>query len=146
MSSLRTSALLAPVIALNGWTLAMEIWMFATRIPALQRLKAASDSTTTMEQIHAKVPAPVRWKADNYNNLMQQPTQFYAVALVLAIARAGRDEAADVKLAWAYVALRILHSLVHCTTNIVPRRFTLFAASSAVLAVMTARAAQLLWT
>jgi len=145
MSPLKTSGLLAPVIALNGWTFAMEIWMFSTRIPVLQRLQATSDNASTIEQLNAKIPAPVRWKADNYNNLMQQPTQFYAVALALAIARAGRNEATEVRLAWAYVALRILHSLVQCTTNNVSRRFALFATSSAVLAAMTGRAAQLLW-
>jgi hypothetical protein len=145
MSSIKTSGLLAPIIALNGWTLVMEIWMLATRIPVLQRLKATDDNTTTIEQLNTKIPASVRWKADNYNNLMQQPMQFYAVALVLAIARAGKNEATDVKLAWAYVAARILHSLVHCTENKVSRRFALFITSSAILAGMTGRAAQLLW-
>jgi hypothetical protein len=70
----------------------------------------------------------VRWKADNYNNLLEQPTIFYAVALTLAFLNAGSGHNAG--LAWAYVALRIAHSLVHALINKVMIRFALFAAAS----------------
>ena len=81
----------------------------------------------------------MRWKADNYNNLLEQPTIFYAVALTLAFLNAGSGLNAG--LAWAYVALRIAHSLVHVLINKVMIRFALFAAASLVLLVMTLRAA-----
>lgn len=87
------------------------------------------------------VPAPVRWKADNFSNLFEQPTQFYAVAAVLALAGAGKT---DARLAWAYVAARVAHTLVHCSTNNVMRRFTLYVISSGLVAVLTGRAALLL--
>lgn len=86
-------------------------------------------------------PASVRWKADNFSNLFEQPTQFYAVAAVLAIAGGGKT---DARLAWAYVAARIAHSLSHCTTNNVVRRFAFYLISSGLVAVLTGRAALLL--
>ncbi len=70
---------------------------------------------------------------------MEQPTLFYAVALVLALldARTGFNTA----LAWLYVGLRILHSLVQAIVNVVLLRFALFMAASFVLLLMTVRAA-----
>ena len=93
------------------------------------------------EEFHAQLPAHVRWKADNYNNLLEQPTIFYAVSLTLAFLNAGSGLSAG--LAWTYVALRIAHSLVQALINNVMVRFALFAAASLVLLVMTVRAAWL---
>ncbi|KAJ0417963.1 membrane-associated, eicosanoid/glutathione metabolism protein [Aspergillus carlsbadensis] len=149
MSTTQIPALLRPIIALNGWTFAMELWMYATRLPVFTRLNIASDNTRTRADIDKLTPAPVRWKADNYNNLFEQPTQFYAIALVLAVARraAGEvgDNAVDVKLAWVYVALRIVHSLTHATTNNILRRFGLYVASSGVVAALGVRAAMVVF-
>ncbi|KAL2822413.1 membrane-associated, eicosanoid/glutathione metabolism protein [Aspergillus granulosus] len=145
MSSLQIPALLRPVIALNGWTFAMEIWMYATRLPVFSRLKVADDNTRTRSDLDRLTPPSVRWKADNYNNLFEQPTQFYAIALAMAIARRGADNPVDVKLAWAYVAVRIVHSLVHVTSNNIRRRFTLYVLSSGILAVLGWRGAALVF-
>ncbi|KAL3483995.1 membrane-associated, eicosanoid/glutathione metabolism protein [Aspergillus germanicus] len=149
MSTTQIPALLQPIIALNGWTFAMELWMYATRIPVFSRLNIAADNTKIRADIDRQTPAPVRWKADNYNNLFEQPTQFYAIALVLAIARRAAGEAGDnsldVKLAWGYVALRIVHSLTHATTNNIMRRFALYVASSGVVAALGVRAAMLVF-
>jgi hypothetical protein len=91
------------------------------------------------EEFHAQLPAQVRWKADNYDHLMQQPTLFYAVILTLALLDAGTG--LNVALAWLYVALRIAHSLVQAIVNVVLIRFALFIAGSLVLLAMTVRAA-----
>ncbi|KAK2750616.1 hypothetical protein FQN57_002687 [Myotisia sp. PD_48] len=146
MDSIRNSGLLGPVIALNGWTFAMEAWMYATRIPAIKKYKIAMTPNNASEEMNTKIPPSVRWKADNYNHLFEQPTQFYAVALALAVLH-GKTGAPslDSKLAWAYVGLRVAHSLVQSTTNNIMRRFGLFLMSSGVLAVMTARAARLVF-
>ena len=81
----------------------------------------------------------MRWKADNYNHLMEQPTLFYAVAASLAILGAGGG--ANAGLAWAYVVLRVAHSLVQATVNIIMIRFALFTVSSLVLLALAIRAA-----
>jgi hypothetical protein len=127
------------VIVLVFWTLAMGVWLYATRIPALKKYNIVYDPHRPSEEFHAQLPAEVRWKADNYNNLLEQPTIFYAVALTLAFLNAGSGLNAG--LAWLYVALRIAHSLVQVVTNEVIIRFALFAAASIVLLVMTVSAA-----
>ncbi len=90
----------------------------------------------------ANLPAEVRWKADNYNNLMEQPTLFYAVALALALVGAGGG--LNDMLAWTYVALRIVHSLIQATVNLIMPRFTVFMLGSIVLLALTIRAALLI--
>jgi hypothetical protein len=127
------------VIALVLWTFAMGVWLYATRIPALQKHRIIYDPQRPAEEFHAQLPAKVRWKADNYNNLLEQPTLFYAVALTLAFLDAGAGLNAG--LAWAYVVLRIAHSLVQALINRVMIRFALFALASLVLLVMTIRTA-----
>jgi hypothetical protein len=133
------SPLLAPVIALVLWSLVMCAWLYARRIPAIRKIGIVYDPRRPADEFHAQLPADVRWKADNYNNLMEQPTLFYAVALTLALL--GGDAGMNAALAWLYVALRVAHSLVQATINIVILRFAIFMAATFVLLVMTVRAA-----
>ncbi len=136
------SPILAPVIALVLWTLVMCVWLYATRIPALKKHGVVYEPHRPSEEFHAQLPAEVRWKADNYNNLLEQPTLFYAVALTLALLDAGSG--LNAYLAWAYVGLRTAHSLVQALINKVMIRFALFAAASLVLLVLALRAAWIL--
>jgi hypothetical protein len=76
----------------------------------------------------ATLPAQVRWKADNYNHLMEQPTVFYALAISLALLGEGKD--LHLYLAWSYVLLRIMHSLVQVTINKIELRFLLYLLSN----------------
>lgn len=125
--------ILAPVVVLLAWTMVMWVWMYATRIPAM--LKAGIDAKgmvgSTGASLRAQLPDNVSWKADNYNHLHEAPTLFYAVAIVLAII--GQGDGLNTTLAWAYVGLRIAHSLVQATVNRVAVRFALFALSSLAL-------------
>jgi hypothetical protein len=132
------SPILSPLIVLVLWTFVMWGWLYATRIPAVRKHKIVYDPRRPSEEFHAQLPAEVRWKADNYNNLMEQPTIFYAVVLTLAFLSAGSG--LNAVLAWLYVGLRIAHSLVQAIINNVLIRFPLFAARSLVLLLMTLRA------
>lgn len=133
--------ILQSVVALLAWTMVMWVWMYATRIPAM--LKAGLDAKgmvgTTGASLRAQLPDTVSWKADNYNHLHEAPTLFYAVAIVLAII--GQGDGFNTTLAWAYVALRVLHSIVQATVNRVVLRFTLFALSSLALMALILHAA-----
>jgi hypothetical protein len=133
--------ILKPVVALLAWTMVMWVWMYATRIPAM--LKAGLDAKgmvgTTGASLRAQLPDNVSWKADNYNHLHEAPTLFYAVAIVLAII--GQGDGFNTTLAWAYVILRVLHSVVQATINRVALRFALFALSSLVLMALIVHAA-----
>jgi hypothetical protein len=90
------------------------------------------------------LPSNVRWKADNYNHLMEQPTIFYAVALTLAIIGAG--DGINLELAWAYVGLRVVHSLVQVLINKIELRFSIFFLSSLVLIGLIFNAVKLVFS
>jgi hypothetical protein len=131
--------MLAPVMALVLWTFVMWAWMYVTRIPAIQAAKMRLDPNAPRGEQMSQLPPSVRWKADNYNHLFEMPTLFYAVALVLAIA--GDHSTLSLGLAWAYVALRVVHSLWQALVNVIVPRFALFFMSSLVLLVLAVRAA-----
>ena len=116
----------------------MWAWLYATRIPAMTRNKVKYDPRRPIDEFQAQIPPEVRWKADNYNHLMEQPTLFYAVALTLALL--GLGAGVNAALAWTYVGLRVAHSVVQATVNVVMLRFMLFMAGSLVLLAMTVRA------
>jgi len=137
------SPILAPVIALILWSFVMWAWLYATRIPAIRKYKIVFEPHRPNAEFHAQLPAPVRWKADNYNNLMEQPTLFYAVALVLAFL--GQGAGLNTTLAWIYVALRIVHSIVQATINAILLRFTIFMIASVVLLLLSLRTALLVF-
>jgi len=130
---------LTPVLALVAWTLVMWVWMYATRIPAMKAAGVDPQDAAYPGTWSHRLRPGVRSVADNYNHLHEQPTIFYAL-MFLAAATGGGDATA-LKLAWAYVLLRILHSLIQATFNRVMVRFTVFALGSAVLMVFTIREA-----
>ena len=128
--------LLQPVVALLAWSMVMFVWMYATRIPAMSR--AGLDPKTKVggmsKDLDDALPAQVQWKAHNYNHLMEQPTLFYAACLVLVLA--GCASAIALYAAWAYVALRVIHSLVQALGNRVIYRFAIFMLSSICLMIL----------
>jgi hypothetical protein len=134
-----TNAILAPVIALVLWSFVMWAWLYATRLPAMIRLKLDYDPRRPTAEFVDRFPPETRWKADNYNHLMEQPTLFYATAFVLALAGAGGGLNAG--LAWLYVALRVVHSLVQALGNVIMVRFGVFMVASLVLLALVIRAA-----
>jgi hypothetical protein len=128
--------MIAPVLALIGWTFVMWFWMYATRIPAIQR---ADIDMAELSRTGAKLELPpeVSRVADNYNHLHEQPTVFYALAFAAQLG--GAADATNVGLAWAYVGLRIAHSFVQATRNVIPVRFAIFSLGSIVLMVLLVR-------
>src|SRR6185369_7489119 len=133
------SPILAPMVALVLWSFVMWAWLYATRLPAMVKNNVVYDPQQLADQFHAQLPPRVRWKADNYNNLMEQPTLFYAVVLTLAFI--GQGDGLNDILAWLYVALRVAHSLVQALINVILIRFAVFIAGSLVLLVLSLRAA-----
>ncbi|MEQ9663239.1 MAG: MAPEG family protein [Parasphingopyxis sp.] len=136
-----TNMILQPVIALVLWTMLIWLWMYVTRIPAMGKAKIDTANMVggTGKDLDNALPAQVQWKAHNYNHLLDEPTLFYAVALSLALLGAG--DGFNVTLAWAYVGLRVLHSLIQTTVNRVMFRFLVFALSSIVLIWLAINAA-----
>jgi hypothetical protein len=135
------SEILKPVVALVAWSLVMLAWLFVVRLPALRRagidLSRVSGGRPGM--LDKLLPEREQWPAHNYIHLMEQPTLFYAIALALALM--GQGGGINAGLAWAYVALRVAHSVVQATFNRILVRFLLFALSSLVLIALTLHAA-----
>ena len=134
--------ILKPVVVLAAWTMVMWLWMYATRIPAINALPKSDDPSADVGWTGAKleglIKPSIQWKAHNYNHLHEAPTVFYAIAIVLAVI--GQGDGLNAQLGWAYVALRVIHSLVQAILNKVTLRFALFAMSSLVLMALVVRA------
>ena len=128
--------ILTPVLALVSWTLIIWIWMYATRFPAMSAAKISPQDARFPGSLDV-LPPHARQVADNYNHLLEQPVIFYA--LVFYIYMAGSSDWLAIDLAWAYVILRVIHSLIQCTVNRVPLRFLVFALSTVVLMVLAGR-------
>jgi hypothetical protein len=128
--------ILTPVLALVTWTLIIWIWMYAVRLPAMSAAKINPQDARFPGSLDI-LPDHARQVADNYNHLLEQPVIFYA--LVFYIYMAGEADQWAVGLAWTYVTLRVVHSLIQCTINRVPLRFTVFALSTLVLMAMAVR-------
>ena len=135
---MEASAILQPVVALGLWSAVMMIWMYATRIPAIGNTKIPEAEMGHPAGM-SHLPSEVRRIADNYNHLFEQPTLFYAIALTIAVA--GHVDAWAVNLAWAFVIIRVVHSLVQATVNIVMLRFCIFMVSWLVLIALMVREA-----
>lgn len=139
------SEILKPVTVLALWTMIMWVWLYATRLPAMKRAKidainmVGSTGKGLRDTLVAGGEERVSWVADNYNHLHEAPTVFYAVALTLAILGAGNG--LNATIAWAYVGLRIVHSLVQVLSNRVVIRFAIFMLSSLCLVALCLHAA-----
>ena len=132
--------ILAPAAILVLWSIIMLFWMAGTRLPAIKKSGSGLSEAKPGgrgQDLEGVIPDKVNWKAHNYAHLMEQPTIFYATAVILAIAGAGSW---DVLLAWVYVALRIVHSIWQATVNKVNIRFLLFLISTIALLILAIRA------
>ena len=137
-------SILGPAAVLVLWTLVVLVWLVATRFPAFA--KAGVDVKNTQPggryvDVEAGMPAKVNWVSHNYTHLMEQPTIFYAVVAILAIA--GDTSAVSLGAAWAYVGLRIVHSLWQGLVNIVKVRIVIFSLSTLCLWVLAINAVRI---
>lgn len=135
--------MLAPAAVLVAWTLVMLVWTAVTRFPAMKRagidLKNAARGGRG-QNLEGVIDERANWKSHNYSHLLEQPTLFYAVSLIIALLGASPTA---ILAAWIYVALRIVHSFWQATVNVVSIRFTLFALSTLALGVLALRAIEL---
>ena len=132
------TAILQPVLVMALLTTAMMVWMYATRIPAMQAAGIQPNDARDRGALET-LPAWARWPADNYNHLFEQPTLFYAVALGIAVQ--GHVDATHVACAWAFTGARVVHSIVQATVNVIMLRFGVFMISWLALAVLVVREA-----
>ena len=126
--------ILAPAAVLILWSLIVLLWVTVTRFPALAEARPKLREVRGVSRycdVEHLLPARVNWKSHNYTHLMEQPTLFYAVVAVLALA--GEGSGINLSLAWAYVGLRVVHSLWQALVNRLPVRIALFTLSTLCL-------------
>jgi len=122
--------LITPILTLVIWTFLIFLMMAFGRVKFMNNPQDAAHSKDYKD----KLPAWVNRTADNYNHLFEQPVAFYAVTLSVALI--NNFDNLIVQLAWAFVLIRIVHSLVQITINIVLVRFFLFASGWLIIAYM----------
>jgi hypothetical protein len=125
--------ILVPATVLILWSMIMLGWMAFTRLPAMKKkgIDMGARAGGRGQDLEGVLDPRINWKAHNYAHLMEQPTLFYAVVMILALLGAGGS--LSLALAWAYVGLRIVHSVWQASVNTVPIRFAIFALSSLCL-------------
>jgi hypothetical protein len=136
------SPILIPVVALVAWSLVMMMWMVATRLPAMRKAGISLSSAppgSRGSQLDGVIEDRAQWKSHNYNHLMEQPTLFYAIAITLALMDMGGG--INYWLAWGYVGLRVIHSIVQATVNRLTLRTPLFFLASVCLVGLVVHAA-----
>jgi hypothetical protein len=132
--------ILLPAAVLVCWSIFMLLWMAQERFPAMKskglRIRELPPGGRGAD-LDGVLPDEVMWKAHNYAHLMEQPTIFYPTVIILALSGYSLF---DVLVAWAYVVLRIVHSIWQAKVNTIPVRLQLFRAATICLAILALRA------
>lgn len=131
--------ILHPVIVMFILTGTVWLFMYFRRLVYILGNKIDAQSVATPELLNSTIPAHINSSSNNLKNLFELPVLFYALCLILLLTQ--RVDETYLYAAWAYVGLRIIHSAIHCTVNIVMWRFIVYALSSLVLWLMIFRLA-----
>jgi hypothetical protein len=122
-------AIFQPALAMVALTLAVWLRMYFSRIGEMKRERVHPQAVATSAQMAARLHDTRA--ADNFRNLFELPVLFYQALVVAALtAQAGT---AVLVLAWLFVALRVVHSAIHCSYNKVMHRFQAYLAGCIVL-------------
>ncbi len=127
-----------PMLAMMLLTAAVWFYMYAKRITAMRRAGVRVQTYTTPDKIVEHLPEAVNYSANNLKNLFELPILFYALCLYLFVT--GNVDPAYLIAAWIFVAFRMLHSIVHCTRNVVMLRFRLYCVAAFALWFILGRA------
>ncbi len=132
-----SSPILQPAAIMMLLTIAVWCYMYFLRISFSIRHKISPQKISSPERINAVLPARVNQPSNNLKNLFELPVIFYAICIALHAME--QTDYWFIGLAWAFTLLRILHSIIHCTSNQVMVRFSVYILSSIVLWVMVLR-------
>lgn len=135
---MHSTAIFLPMLATMSLTALVWFYMYARRIPAMQKAGVNVQTYTTPDKITQYLPENINLASNNLKNLFELPTLYYGLCLYLFVS--GNVDAAYVAAAWSFFVFRVLHSLIHCTVNIVMLRFLSYAAAGLSLWFMLSRA------
>ena len=130
--------IMLPMLGMLVLTAIVWFYMYARRIPAMKKARVPVQTYTVPEKTIELLPESINYPAYNLKNLFELPVVFYALCLFLYVT--DTVDTAYLVAAWLFLAFRVLHSIVHCTSNIVMLRFYLYAAAALALWFMLGRA------
>lgn len=136
---MNSQQIFSPFLAMLMLTLLVWVYMYCRRLTYIFANKIDPQTLTTRDQVAGKYPPSISYPSDNLKNLFELPVLFYALCLYLFVTQ--RVDEIHIWSAWTFVAFRVLHSLIHCSVNIVKFRFAAYAVSAIALWVMVIRAA-----
>jgi hypothetical protein len=137
MGQVTTQSILLPMLGLMLLTFAVWVYMYVLRIGYTLRQRIHPQKLTTPDKLVGLIPEPISYPAYNFRNLLELPILFYALCLLLFVT--GMADTWDLLAAWVFVVLRVVHSVIHCTVNVVIYRFYVYFVSALVLWLMLFR-------
>ncbi len=132
------NAIFVPFFGLMLLTMVVWVFMYIRRLTWISVNSPDPQSISTPEKLNQVLPEAVNYPSNNLKNLFELPVLFYALCLYLAAV--AQVDSLYVYSAYGYLALRVVHSAVHCTVNLVLLRFGLYVTSSLILWLMIGRA------
>lgn len=128
------TGLLLPVLALATWSLLILLVLIGRRVKHASAARISPQQMRNPDLAYEVCPESINNMANNFKHLFEVPVLFYVVCIVATLA--GITGALMTALAWSFVGLRVVHSIVQSTSNIVMVRLSVFALSVTVLIVM----------
>ena len=127
------------IVGMLVLTLVVWLHMYTLRLRYVFSHGIAAQRLSTPEKGVELLPESVNRPSNNLKNLFELPVVFYALCLYLYVT--GNVDATYVASAWLFLGLRVVHSAIHCTVNVVMLRFTVYMLGALVLWFMVLRAA-----
>ena len=136
---MRQAAIFSPLFATMFLTLVVWVYMYIRRISFIIGRKISPQEISVPGTLAQISPPNVSNPSDNLKNLFEIPVLFYALVLYLFITK--QVDAMYVNAAWVFVIFRALHSVVHCTFNLIILRFYLYLFATLAVWFIAIRAA-----
>ena len=130
--------ILEPMLGMMVLTAVVWFVLYARRIPAMRKVGVPTQEYTTPDKGAALLPEAVSYPSNNFKNLFELPVLFYGLCLYLFVTQSAAT--ADIFAAWLFFGLRVLHSAIHCTVNVVIARFAAYFLAALALWFMLGRA------
>ena len=129
--------ILYPMFGMIVLTGILMLALLFSRLPTIVNNFGNLQSAKHSDELRPNLPDTKRYITDNHNHLFEQPTVFYAIVIYIYLVQ--HADSLHIMLAWTYVVFRVIHSLVHVTTNNVSIRASVFVLSLICLISMIVR-------
>ena len=103
-------SILDPLLAMLAWSGFIVAILLLTRIPVVIKQWGNLQYAKHSDELRPKMSDKFRYITDNYNHIFEQPTLFYAALIYIHLADTASQT--NISLAWAYVSVRVIHSLI----------------------------------